>query len=519
MHPPLLINELPTQQRSPDGSARVDVAMAAVLVGVMYYVGNEPTIYNALIRIGCWVAFLLFVVRTPFLWQPGPSSWFVIHHVIGFGSWSFFYLTGTWFFSHSAGYRASAGSDPTTGFMVDSGCFLFMAVAWSVVRLLGPRSIFAEQASLASPIFGSVATRGVRMIQLIVAGFVGGSAAILSPYAPSVLIQPLRLFECLFPASMGILVLTSDPKEPALTRFRWPLILAGSYGIAVFSGSGTKGAIFLTLFYLTWFVGASNKGLRRTAFVAGIGIFVAFVALLPVFQMAKDTYHYTYSRSATLDALHEGIGDVVTTRRNYETFRGKNFAEGMWEYLGVRLCVAGMTRQYYEVYSERPLGYESLRVALRSTIPRLLDPNKISTNAYYNEIAILAGIGNRYDFTTSRKPSFQDESIVVWGKYGFLVGGLAFGLYLTILEYLAHRLAQNRASRAVLRFTWAPLGQLPYAAAITGGYIYVVAFCLLVVLSYCHWIWPHKECAKDKRGKTDEPVKSIRQPQANSLSR
>jgi hypothetical protein len=486
-------NEMQAQRQTPNRSPRTDVAIAAVLVGVMFFAGNDPTLVNVLLRIGCWVVFVLFVVRTQFLWQPGPSSWFVIAHAINYGSWPAFYLIGLCCFAHTSSFVTVAGRAPEVGFAVDTGSFILMVTAWAVVRLTGPAALFNERKKLLVPFSGTLPEQKAQMLIVIAAGIFGAIMILAAPHAPSVLIQPLLLFGYFLPSSLAILVLTSDRAEHWLTRFRWPLIIAIGFGIVAFASSGLKSYLFLTLFFLAWFAGSCYKKLRLKILIAAVGLFAAFILLLPAFQVAKERFGETRSRAATLEALKAGLSEGVSDRSSYLNFRGKGFAEAIWEYLGGRLCMAGMTRQYYERYSEYQLGYESMQIAIRTAIPRIIDPNKISTDAYYNQLAILSGIGNRYDFTTSRKPTFQDECIVVWGAKGFLLGGIAFGIYLTILEHLASLATRNAASLAVLRFTWVPFGQHPYVAAIVGGNTYAAIFCLLAIVHYCHLLWPHRE--------------------------
>jgi hypothetical protein len=474
-------------------SARLDVAAAAGLIALMYLLGNDPTVVNAVLRMACWATFLLFVVRTPFLWRPGPSSWFVVWHVITYGSWTAFYLSGLLFFAHTNSFVAVAGVSPDVGFTVDTGSFVLMATAWSVLRLAGPAVLFAEEKSPVAPFSGTLPEQKFSMLVVIAVGVLGAVVLLVAHYAPQVLVQPLRLFGFFLWASMAILVLTSDRNKHWLTRFRWPLALAGGYGITAFASTGFKGALFVTLFFLVWLAGSCYKSLRPTILIAAIGLFVAFIVLLPAFQAAKERLGETGSRSETLEALQAGLKEAVSDRSSYLNFRGKGFAQAIWEYLGTRLCMAGMTRHYYDLYADRPIGYESMGVALRSVLPRIIEPNKISTDAYYNELAILAGIGNRYDFKTSRKPTFQDECILVWGAKGFFLGGLAFGLYLTILEHFANLASRNASTLAVLRFTWVPFGQHPYVAAIVGGNTYAAIFCVLAIVPFCHLIWPQSE--------------------------
>jgi hypothetical protein len=341
------------------------------------------------------------------------------------------------------------------------------------------------------------------MLYVIAAGVFGAIMSLTAPYAPSVLVQPLLLFAYFLPASLSILVLTSNQNEHWVKRFSWPLILAIGYGIVAFASSGLKSYLFLTLFFLAWFVGSCYATLRPKIILAAIVLFAAFIVMLPAFQAAKDKFSRTGSRSATLETLRSGLKEAVSDRQSYLNFRGKGFAEAIWEYLGGRLCMSGMTRRYYKLYADRPLGYDTLRVAVRSVVPRIIEPNKISSDAYYNQLAILSGIGNRYDFQTSRKPTFQDECIIIWGTKGFVLGGLVFGVYLTILEHLANRMVRNASSLAVIRFTWVPFGQHPYVAAIIGGNSYAALFGLLVILPFCHLIWPKHD--KPSNGRTCKP--------------
>src|SRR5688500_4087244 len=111
----------------------------------MHFFGDEPSILNAAFRMAVWGVFLWRVARPAFLWQPGPSSWFVLGHCLGFGTWPLFYFTGMLFFADTASFVSVAGVSPEDGFVVDRGCFLFMVVAWSIVRCLGPARLFAEQ--------------------------------------------------------------------------------------------------------------------------------------------------------------------------------------------------------------------------------------------------------------------------------------------------------------------------------------------------------------------------------------
>lgn len=484
------VRSLVRKQRGGAPSASQDVAIAVVLALVSSFLSVEPSIANALVRVALWAIFLIYVVKTPFLWQPGPSSWFVIMQVLSFGSWTVFYITGALFFGDTGSFLAVVGGrDASLGFRVDTGSFVFLTIAWSIVRILGPWELFCEQPRLVISPTQLNATPRACTARLLAAGAVGMVAGIFCSYLPGSLVQPMLLLFTFFAASTAALVLMADDREPIGIRFRWPLTLTLAYGIVAFAGSGLKGALFLALFQLAWYIGGVKRELRRKMALGSGCLFCLFIVLLPAFQDAKDTYERTKSRDETIGTLVQGVNGLFSGHDAFADFRSKPFAEATWEYLGMRLCMSSMTWKYLERYGDAPLGSETILTALQTAVPRILDRNKISSSEYYDNLARVSGIGNFEDTTTSRKPSFMDESVIVWGEWGFIVGGIVFGAYLVLLERLAGSIAKDHAMRSVVRFTWITLGQLPYIAVIVGGNSYVILFTAFVMTPLYRYLW------------------------------
>ncbi|WP_146461389.1 hypothetical protein [Rubripirellula tenax] len=276
---------------------------------------------------------------------------------------------------------------------------------------------------------------------------------------------------------------------PFLVRFRWPITLTLVYGVFAFAGSGLKSQLFFKVLYLMWLIGGQHPSLRKKSLVGLFGVSVAFILLLPAFQAAKDRFAATGSRADVMDTLIGGIDEIFSSDQSEATFRGKPWAEGTWEYFGNRLCMANMTRKYLNRYGSRPLGAESIETAFLTAVPRIIDPTKISTDQYYNDLARNSGIGNYEDRKTSRKPTFMDESIIVWGRSGFLVGGGVFGVFLLILEWLAFQVPKIESTRIVLRFTWLSFGTLPYFGIIFGSISYCILFSVITIVPGCSWLW------------------------------
>jgi hypothetical protein len=356
---------------------------------------------------------------------------------------------------------------------------------------LAPRSIFSGEELSAKVPKASDGARQYAIPRLLTAGVTGAGAAIACNYMPPAFIQPLRLLLDFYPSSLAALVLLADDRESALVRFRYPLAIATGYGLIAFSGSGMKGVLFLTLFQLAWFVGSARPKLRGAVIGAASMLATAFIVFLPAFQSAKDTYQRTKSQAATFDTLVRGISGDEDPRlaRNSR----KPPVERTWEYLGIRLCLATQAHRYYRRYAEVPHGYESLIVSAKAALPRVIYPDKISTSGYYDMLARLSGIGNLNDRTSSFKPSFFDESIIIWGKRGFIIGGVLFGLYLAGLEHIIRLITGGGAPQACMRFAWAIMGQLPYFGVMLGGSPYVIIFGILVVAPFYKHLWRHVE--------------------------
>src|SRR5262245_5333157 len=116
-----------------------DLVYAAGFALISSQLSVEPSLLNALIRVAIWASFLYFVVQPKFLWQPGPSSWFVIIQAISYGSWVLFYVIGLILFPNSQTFRyISGGPVASIGFSVDTGSFVFLVIAWAIVRCFGP---------------------------------------------------------------------------------------------------------------------------------------------------------------------------------------------------------------------------------------------------------------------------------------------------------------------------------------------------------------------------------------------
>lgn len=283
-----------------------DLIVPALLLVAMLAIGDAPSLQNAVVRLVIWWGLGAYLLRRPVMWKPGPISWFLVIFFLSWGTWTFFYVTGSLFLEETGSFLTIAGGpNANIGFQVDSGAFCFVVLAWVIVRILGPPVCFRDGNGVEidrKPVSFFHLRRNAN-VTLLLMGVAGAMATIVCNYLPGPLIQPVRMFGDLFPASLAGLVLLADPRDSALNRYRLPVGLALTHGVFAFSGSGLKGALFLTLFQLAWFVGSVHRRMRfRMVIVAGVLAFL-FVALLPAFQAAKDEYQRSKSRTATIDAL------------------------------------------------------------------------------------------------------------------------------------------------------------------------------------------------------------------------
>ncbi len=463
------------------------ILVAAILSILMVMLPVEPNIWVALIHTVCWAIFVKYSVGTHFLWQPGPASWFILTTVISFGSWTPFYITGSLFFPNTDSFL-SVCQFPETGFKADTGSFVFTTIAWSVIRLLCSGGAFATNHSQIN--FQKCLLSTDRQVFVLGCGVVGAVAGLPGVQAIGALAQPLLLLSYWFKASLAISLLGAARAGSFFLQLQFCIFQILVIGFLGFMTSGSKGLVFLTLFLFAWLFGGVYPSYRKRAVVSITSVLAAFIITLPAFQLAKEAFSRTQSSSKTVETLADGIEKQLMGKLKFGQGSVKGPAESLWEYLGIRLCVAGSTQKYYDAYSVRPHPTGTVNIAIDTMLPRLLAPNKASSNTLYNEIARESGIGGSDDYTTSRKPSFIDESIINWGANGLLIGGVLFGLYIAAVEFLLFKACDSMPKLIVMRFSALTLGQLPYLAVIFGATPYVVIFLLLTVRTLLNKLWP-----------------------------
>ena len=496
--PPTLLQSTPSQsgyhrkpQVSRSRSGGSEIVITGILACFMTILPYDPSILNAIAHIGLWTAFLFFGVGTRFLWQPGPTSWFLVMTVVSFGSWTFFYLTGRLFFFNTQSFIAVCGSyNPTVGFEVDAGCFLFTCIAWMVTRFITTKGAFDPNWNVSSLVTPEETpeTRKHLFHAFIIGGL--GALVLLPRFQLSgVFAQPLYLIGTLFPAGLATMLLKVPKKGNPWWNNRYLILLVSSYGLVAFVSSGAKGTLFLNMFLVLWLYGMLNVRSRYATLIIVLLVSVGFVVTLPVFQASKDAFQTNRSTSESVEAFTKGLDDLINWRLDYTRGLRKEGAEATWEYMGIRLCVAGMTQTYHIRYSDTPRGLESLFVSLENSIPRIFNPGKMSISVYYNDFARTSGIGAINDFKTQRQPSFIDESVSIWGGNGFWIGGIVFGLYLSFVEWFCIRASTTPQSLVTCRFMTATLGQLPYFGVMFGSTIFVLIFVYLFSTNYLSSIW------------------------------
>jgi len=497
--PPTSLQSVPSQSgyyrkplvsRSRSGGS--EIIITGLLACIMTILPTEPSILNAIAHIGLWLAFLLFGVGTRFLWQPGPTSWFLIVTVVSFGSSTFFYLTGRLFFFDTQSFLAICGGyNSNLGFEVDAGCFRFTCIAWMVTRFISTKGAFDPNWNLNSLVNPEETAESKKhAFQALIIGGIGAMVLLPRFQLSGVFAQPLQLLGTLFPASMAIMLLMVPNKGNPWWRFRFLILLISSYGLLAFLSSGAKGTLFLNLFLVLWLYGMLNTRNRYPTLLTVGLVATGFVVTLPLFQSSKDAFQANRSTSESVEAFTKGLDDLMNGRLDYS--RGQTRKDGIeatWEYLGGRLCVSGMTQIYYNRYASDPRGPESFLVSLENAIPRIFNPGKTSISVYYNDLARTSGVGNMNDFRTQRQPSFLDESVIIWGANGFWIGGIVFGLYLSFVEWFCIRASTTSQSLVTCRFMTATIGQLPYFGVMFGSTIFVLIFVYLFSTNYLSSIW------------------------------
>lgn len=472
------------------------IVIVALLAGISFSLPVELSVQNALIRTGLWIALFIVAMSKNWIWQVGPSQWFMIMQFTSYGTWPAFYIVGYYFFRYTAYYPTVVLRDAEpNALQVDTGTFLFTCIAWTILSLFGPKvpPLDLEDKcgkQLYSPNLGSGTLLG-----LLILGSAGALALLLSQFMPSVLVQPVRLFGTFFFAAIAYLCIFSSPHDAGVLRFRWPICLTLCFGVLAFAGSGLKQMIFVTLLQLIWFIAGNFPRYRKSAMVISCCILAAFITLLPVFQYAKREFLNSGSASETFGALVKGFKTYSDSGSLDD--KEPTSAASMWRYLGNRVCLAVLPQIYHRNYKDHPQGYETFRVALGSLVPRILDPNKQSIDEYFNDLARESGIGNKSDRKTSRKPCFVDESIIVWGSKGFYIGGLVFGVYLVLLERGFALLSRNSTELIVIRFALLTLGQIPYSGVLIVALAYNLPFIGLILLpTIRRFLDPNSEIAE-----------------------
>ncbi len=466
--------------------------ITAFLSLVVWLLPTTPDLANASLRAVMWILLYKYAIGWKFLWQPGPTSWFLVSFALFYSSWVYFYIIGVLCFLETTSFLAVCRSYyPVTGFEVDTGCFLFLSASWITIRAFCVRGPFNPKEV---PIDLSACTLGPDARLFVFAcGLLGAVATLPQLQVVGALAQPLLLLSLFFNAGVAISLLSAPKLGSFYWRFQYLLGLIIVIGLLAFISSGAKGALFLNLFFFAWLFGGLFPDKRFKAFIAVGGVFVVFVIALPAFQKAKDAYTDTKSSAIALQKLGEGITEIASGKLDYSAGRyGKGELESLWEYLGYRLCIANMTQKYLDVYGDRPNGYETIIFAVQNMVPRVIDRDKVSSDVYYNDFARLSGIGGRNDYETSRKPSYIDECVVVWGRWGFPVGGVFFGIYMALVEAFCFRISRNPQSLAVLRYSCLTLGQLPYLAVLFGAIPYTIVFVAFTIGLYLRDLWAVK---------------------------
>ncbi len=465
------------------------IIAVAMLAAISMSLPLDLTIPNAVIRGLLWLTFVFVAVGRDWMWRLGPSQWFVATQFLAYGTWSMFYIVGYYFFRYTVYYGSVVLRDAEfNAFQVDTGTFLFTAIAWTVAQLFGPKIPAFELDDKATTGTGSrPRALGIdSQVVLLMMGAFGAVALLFYQHFPAVLNQPVRLFGGFFFVSMALMCIHSNPNDPVLLRFRWPIVLTMIFGVFAFAGSGLKQMIFVTSLHLIWYIASVFPQYRKRAVVISACIAATFVALLPVFQYAKRAFLDSGSANETFSALMTGLQKYSQNDRLDDQELGNPAA--VWRYLGNRVCLAVIPQIYLRNYRERPQGYETFRVSLSSLVPRVLDPDKQSIDEYFNDLARESGVGNKADRKTSRKPSFVEECIVVWGSSGFYLGGLVFGLYLVLLERGLALLARTPTELSIIRFAGLYLGQTPYSAVLIVALVYNLPFFGLILLPTIRWL-------------------------------
>jgi len=452
----------------------------------------DSSIPLALAHLAIWGIFVFFAVGTQSLWNPGPSSWFVITSCVSFGSWPLFYLTGKLFFFDTENFLAVCGSyTPDRGFEVDAGTFSLVAIAWSVLRLIFNRGTFDNQFLFLHRFTKELSLQhGLKVGRIaLFLGVLGALAHSPRLQISGALAQPLYLIGYLFSGSIAVMILVAPSSGLPFVRYKHVMILIGVTGLSGFLASGIKGVLFINIILMFWFVGSIRQTSRWPTLFALATVGIIFVGTLPAFQRAKLAFSNTRSSDETLKEFTLAAGDLLAGSGSYDETGRKSSTLAIWEYLGIRLCVASSTHQYYKLYGESPRGMESIFFSFRNALPRVIDPNKESSSIYYNELARNSGIGNKEDYETSRKPSYIDECVICWGWYGFFIGGVVLGCYLSIIEWACLQMSRSPEAYRVIRFAMLPLGQLPYFAIIFASAPYTIMFCWIVSTYLLKRVW------------------------------
>ena len=279
----------------------------------------------------------------------------------------------------------------------------------------------------------------------------------------------------------SVIVLRRDKSPLGVVGTVTLLIGVLVYGVLGFiAGGGHKGAIFNTVLVLILLFMTQSHGSIRSAIVAlcvtgGILFFA-----LPAMNAYKES-------AAKLR------GDFA---QNFELLRSENFVasaesdlqlEGglldYWlEYGLQRVILISMPHTYVTLYWGDGIEPSShFGVVLQSFLPRLVAPRKISSDLYYNSIAIASGIGNANDDITSRKPDLICESIILGSYSTVILVAVLYALVLVATQDLIARLRVfDELKLAVILTTLSSVGQYPYLGSLIPAVVYTVPFYLLL---------------------------------------
>jgi hypothetical protein len=257
-------------------------------------------------------------------------------------------------------------------------------------------------------------------------------------------------------------------------------VYVGCYGFLNFVGhGGQKGAIFNTILMLLLLLASYRSVWNRSVWIGFIAAGTALYLLLPAMNAFKE------AASGPVGGLREKV-DLLRSEDYFRIGEEQVMKEGnlsdLWlEYGLQRITLISMPHAYVNAYWGHGIRLaEHLLIVGQSFIPRILLPDKSSSDYYYNTLAREAGIGNYDDETTSRKPDLISESIILGSMTSIVAVALVYGLMLVFWHWLiSHCGIPPELQIAVVFTTLQSLGQMPYLAALIAACCFTLPFYLL----------------------------------------